>query len=122
MGDKKQKDPIVIKSFIGPEEEGKHLVDCYYMPKNNDDTYDFFDKEHKEKHKGVKIGEPFSFDLDLHHYTLTLDPDPDKPGGYWGPWSTTPTSDPGMAEGTYQAEAGGSGEEEEPSAASAGGY
>jgi hypothetical protein len=119
MGDDKKKDQIVIKSFIGDEHEGKHLVDCYFVPKSQD-TFDFFDKEHKEKKQDVRLGEPFSFDLDLHRYTLTLDPEPDKPGGYWGPWRTG--ADPAMAEGTYQAEAGGSGEEEEPNRASAGGY
>lgn len=120
MGDKKDPDPIVIKSYIGGD-EGRHLVECYFVPKN-DNKYDFFDKEHKEKKRDVKIGEPFSFDLDLHHYTLTLDPDPDpaRPEGYSGTWSTG--TEPGMAEGTYQAEAGGSGEEEDPHAASAGGY
>ena len=121
MGDKKEKLTIVITSVSGPEEQGKHLVHCYYKPQS-DDTYDFFDKEHKEKKKGVKIGEPFSFPLDLHVYTLTLDPEPDKPEGYWGSWSTRSSKDPSNAEGTYQAEAGGAGEEEDPHAASAGGY
>ena len=119
MGDKKDPNSIVIKSFIGGP-QGRHLVDCYYVPKNNGDSYDFFDKEDKPKKENVKIGEEFSFDLDFQTYHLTLDPDPDKPNGYWGPWRTD--SNPAMADGTYQAEAGGSGEEEEPNAASAGGY
>jgi hypothetical protein len=121
MGDKKNPNTIVIKSFIGPEEEGKHLLDCYYMPKP-DDTYDFFDRDNKVKHRDIKLGESFEFELDLHRYILTLDTDPDKPGGYWGPWTTVPSTNPGQADGTYQAEAGGAGEEEEPNAASAGGY
>src|SRR5262249_47614009 len=120
MGDKKKPNPnaIVIKSFIGGD-EGKHLLECYYMPKP-DDTYDFFDKEHNVKRRDVELGVEFSFELDVHIYHLILNPDPDKPDNYWGPWWTG--TQRSLADGSYQAEAGGTGEEGDPHAASAGAY
>ena len=118
MGDLKQKE-IVIKSATG---EGEKLVDCYYTPKP-ENTFNFHDKDDKVKRRDITLGSEFSVVLDEYPDTvwhLTFDPDQDHPNRFGGTWRTG--NEPGMADGTYQAEASGGGEEEDTSAASAGGY
>ena len=118
MGETQDK-KILIHAVIGGD-SGKALIDCYFTRHGN--TYTFFDKDGNEKAGDIKVGKEFSFKLDgLPHVDWTLSitnpVGPDKLNGKWND-----SSDPSQADGSYQAEAGGSGEEEDANAASAGGY
>ena len=106
---------IPIKSFTG-NEEGQNLVNCYFKQKP-DGTYNFHDKDDKVKAQEITVGRAFRFELDEKpgvFWTLTLGSDADEI--LCGNWNDK--DDPSLADGTYQAEAGGSGEEE-PNSASA---
>ncbi|HEV8430406.1 MAG TPA: hypothetical protein VGQ41_21055 [Pyrinomonadaceae bacterium] len=116
MGDDDKKIPI--GSFTGGE-DGQNLIGCYFKPKP-DDTYNFHDKDDKVKARDIHVGSEFTFELDevpgvTWHLTLGSNADEVLKGNWWD------GRDPSLADGSYQAEAGGSGEEEEPNAASAGG-
>ena len=108
---------IVIES-VTPD-SGAQLLKCYF--KQHGDTYTFYDKDEKAKAHNLSVGSEFQFTLDEDpnvNWTLTLTevdqtPDRKKMRGGWHD-----SKDPAMADGTYQAEAGGSGEEE-PNASSA---
>ena len=120
MGDIKQQEIVIKRTSEG----GEDLVECFYMPKPND-KFNFHDKDKNVKKRDITLGKEFSVVLDeapetVWHLTLSQNPEDPDPNQYEGTWRTG--IDPGMAEGTYQAEAGGSGEEEEPNAASAGTY
>ena len=115
--------PIYIHEIIGGD-SGKALIDCWFIRHGN--TYSFYDKDGTEKASDVKVGESFPFTLDGMpdvDWTLAITNPvgPDKLRGTW-----TNTVDPTLADGEYQAQAGGTGEEEgedeDTNAASAGGY
>ena len=110
-------DKIKIKEVSSPEADP--LLQCYFKPKQ-DGTYNFHDKDDRLKRRDITLGSEFSFVLDevpgVWH--LVLDNDPADPNLYVGSWKTGTEHDPSLADGTYQAEAGGAGEEE-PNAASA---
>ena len=119
MGDNNP-NQIPIKTVSS--EDADVLLECYFDPKPNGD-FNFHYKD-KVKKRDITLGKEFSFVLDQFPDTLwhlVLQQDPDDPKMYGGTWRTgIAPGGKGMAEGTYQAEAGGAGEEEEPSAASAG--
>ena len=118
MGDESDK-KIVIEAFTGGA-DGHNLLGCYFKPKN-DGKFNFHDKGNHVKGRDLRVGSVFSFTLE------------EKPGTTWhlslnsdanevltGNWSDG--RDTTEADGTYQAEAGGSGAEEDASSASSGGY
>ena len=118
MGDTKEKQ-IFIHNVIGGE-SGQALKECWFIRQGN--TYSFYDKDGNEKAGDIKVGEDFRFTLDGMpdvNWTLSItNPEgPDKLSGKWND-STNPT----LADGEYQAQAGGTGEEEDTNAASASGY
>lgn len=118
MGETTDKQIFIHKVFGG--ESGKALIECYFIRHGN--TYTFYDKDGNEKAGDVKAGKDFGFTLDEVpdvNWTLSItNPEgPDKLSGKWND-STNPTE----ADGEYQAQAGGIGEEEDTNAASAGGY
>ena len=118
MADKNDKN-IYIHNVIGGE-SGKALIDCYFVRQGN--TYTFYDSDGTEKATDIKVGEDFSFPLDHVpdvNWTLSIT-NPVGPDKLLGKWSDS--SDPALADGSYQAEAGGSGDPEEPNAASASSY
>ena len=118
MGEIKDKQ-ILIHAVIGGE-SGKALKECYFIRHGN--TYTFFDKDGNEKAGDIKVGEDFSFTLDGMpdvNWTLSIT-NPEGPAKLSGKWKDS--TNPIEADGEYQAQAGGTGEEEDTSAASAGGY
>jgi hypothetical protein len=118
MADKNDKN-IYIHNVIGGE-SGKALIDCFFVRQGN--TYTFFDSDGTEKASDIKVGEDFSVQLDRVpdvNWTLSIT-NPVGPDKLLGRWNDS--RDPALAEGSYQAEAGGSGDPEEPNAASAGSY
>jgi len=119
MGDTKDKE-IVINRITSGGLSGEALKGCYYMGQGN--NYTFYDKDGNEKAGNIKVGKPFSFILDeLQHVNWTLSiTNPTGPDKLLGSWSNN--VDPSLADGSYQAEAGGSGEEGDANAASAAGY
>ena len=122
MADKNDKN-IYIHNVIGGE-SGKALIDCYFVRQGN--RYTFYDSDDTEKASDIKIGEEFSFHLDrVPDVTWTLSiTNPVGPDKLLGKWNDS--SDPAQVDGEYQAQAGGTGEEEgeegDTNAASAGGY
>ncbi|HXQ36957.1 MAG TPA: hypothetical protein VN843_23295 [Anaerolineales bacterium] len=118
MGDTEAKDKnIKIHNVIGGI-SGKALIECYFNRHGN--TYTFYDKDGNEKAADIKVGEDFWFTLDEVpdvNWTLSIT-NPVGPDRLLGKWSDS--ANPTLADGSYQAEAGGSGEEEEPNVASAG--
>jgi hypothetical protein len=109
---------IVIDTVIG-EPSGQQLLHCYF--KEHGDTYNFHDKDHNVKGRDIKLDEQFRFTLDEDPdvtWSLTIlkaDGSPDR-RKLIGSWNDN--KDPSLADGEYQAQAGGSGEEE-PTTASA---
>jgi len=119
MGDTKDKQ-IVIHEISSGGESGQALIDCYYIRHGN--IYTFYDKDGTEKAGDIKVGEDFWFTLDeLPHVNWTLSiTNPEGPDKLAGKWNNS--VDPSLADGSYQAQAGGSGEEGDANAASVGGY
>lgn len=120
MGEKQDKN-IVINDIVGGD-SGQLLMGCYFTRHGN--TYNFYDSDGNEKGTDIKVNDPFHFKLDGHpeiDWTLAIT-NPVGPDKLLGSW--TDNVDPTLADGSYQAEAGGTGEEEEgdANAASAGGY
>jgi hypothetical protein len=114
--------PIIIDNFTGGE-SGKDLKGCYFKLKESKGTYDFHDKDDKEKCKDLTVGSGCSFVLDENpHITwrIVLTP-PCSELVVNGGWSNTVRNDVGEEGGTFQAQAGG-GLDAEASAASASGY
>lgn len=117
MDDLKEK-KIVVES-VTPDSGGQ-LLKCYF--KQHGDTYTFHDKDDKVKASDIKLGEEFFFTLDEDqdvNWNMVITsaehrPDRRKLSGNWGD-----SRDPSLADGEFQAQAGGSGEEEEPNTASA---
>jgi hypothetical protein len=111
-----------IRIYEVNKPEGHELLLCYFKPKP-DGTYNFHDHGHKVKAEDVTLDHPFHFRFDKDPATLwTLvvtsivdDPMGEKLGGGW---SKSNDQNPALEDGTFQAQAGGSGEEE-PNAASA---
>ncbi|HET6975620.1 MAG TPA: hypothetical protein VFI24_04815 [Pyrinomonadaceae bacterium] len=101
---------IIIDEFTG-QPDGENLLGCYFILKPGVDVYDFYDKDGQPKGRHIRVGSEFTFELDdvpgiVWHLTLTEDSDNVLRGGWWD------GVDPAMADGTYQAQAGGSGEGE----------
>jgi hypothetical protein len=119
MGDTKDKE-IIIKHISSGGLSGEALKGCYFMGQGN--NYTFYDKDGNEKASKIKLGQPFSFVLDeLKHVNWTLSiTNPVGPDKLLGTWRNN--IEPATADGSYQAEAGGSGEEGDADAASAAGY
>ena len=118
MGETTDKQIFIHKIFGG--ESGQALIECYFIRHGN--TYTLYHKDGNEKAGDVKTGKDFSFTLDEVpdvNWTLSIT-NPVGPDKLLGKWSDS--SDPALADGSYQAEAGGSGDPEEPNAASAGSY
>ena len=118
MGDISDK-KIFIHEVSGGE-IGKELIGCYFKEKH-DGTYNFHDKDDHVKGRDIRLDTEFSFRLDEHplvdwHLTLVSNADEVLKGGW------RDGKDPSEADGEYQAQAGGTADEEEPNAASAGGY
>lgn len=116
MHDDKDDKKFYIDEVFG-EEIGQLLKGCYYKLKNNG-TYTFHDKDHTEKGRDITVPSEFKFKMDGIDWTLTLNSNADEilKGGWWD------GKDPANADGEYQAQAGGTGEEGDTNAASAGGY
>ena len=111
MGDKNGK---IYIDKVSPG--GEDLLGCYFKLKP-DGKYNFHDQHHGEKGTDITVGSSFKFRLDQREWELSLNEDLEVI--LKGDWSHP--NQPPEGEGTYQAEAGGAGEEE-PTAASAGGY
>ncbi len=119
MGDIKDKQ-IVIKQILSGGVSGEALKGCWFIRQGN--IYTFYDHDGVEKAGDIKVGEDFSFVLDEApgvNWTLSIT-NPEGPDKLTGNWKDS--SDPTLADGSYQAEAGGSGEEGDADAASAAGY
>lgn len=122
INDDDKKKPIIIDSFTGGQ-SGADLKGCYFKYKATSDSYDFHDKDDKEKCKDLKIGSGCSFTLDENPdiiWTIGLTP-PCTEIIVNGSWGNTVGGDVGEEGGTFQAQAGGTWEED-ASAASASGY
>lgn len=118
MGDIQDKN-ILIHDVIGGE-SGQALIDCYFVRHGN--TYTFYDSDGTEKATDIHVGKDFSFTLDRVpdiNWTLSIT-NPVGPDKLLGKWNDS--KDPALADGSYQAEAGGTGEEGDANAATAGGY
>lgn len=122
MGDTKDKEIYIHNVIGGPS--GEALIDCYFTKHGN--IFSFYDSDGTEKAKDIKVGEDFHFTLDGVpdvNWTLSIT-NPEGPDKLSGKWSDS--SDPALADGEYQAQAGGTGEEGgeegDTNAASAGGY
>ena len=112
---------IIIDSFTGGA-SGADLKGCYFKLQGNG-TYDFHDKDGKEKCKDLTIGTGCSFTLDEFpdiHWTITLIP-PCSELVVNGGWSNNVRTDVGEEGGTFQGQAGGN-TDADASAASASGY
>lgn len=113
--------PIIIDSFTGGP-TGADLKGCYFKLKANG-TYDFHDKDGKEKCKDLTIGSGCNFTLDESphiQWTITLTP-PCSELVVNGEWTNDVRRDTEEEGGTFQGQAGGTWEED-ASAASASGY
>lgn len=121
MGETKQDKQILIKEITSGGQQGDALINCYFIRHGN--TYTFYDHDGNEKAGDIKVGEDFWFtlnDLPDVNWTLSIT-NPEGPDKLRGKWNDS--ANPTLADGSYQAEAGGSGEEEgDANAASAGGY
>ena len=111
-----KKNEIKIISASGDAEST--LVDCYYMPKP-DGEFNFHYKDGKVKRRDIQLDQEFSFVLEeapekLWH--LVLHHDPADPSVYWGNWRTGVVQGRSLEDGTYQAQAGGTFEEDAASA------
>lgn len=118
--DETQDKEIVIKEITSGGVSGEALKGCYFVRHGN--TYTFYDHDGIEKAGDIKVSEDFWFTLDdLPNVNWTLSiTNPEGPAKLTGKWSNN--ADPSLADGSYQAEAGGSGEEGDADAASAAGY
>ena len=98
---------IIIDQFTGPS-DGELLLGCYFVLKTGVDVYDFFAPDGTPKGRNIRVDSEFTFELDgiTWHLTLSSDSDEILTGNWVG------QKEPAMADGTYQAQAGGSGEEE----------
>jgi hypothetical protein len=113
---------ITIDNFTGGE-SGTDLKGCYFKYDKSNGSYDFHDKDGKEKCKDLVVGTGCSFVLD------------DNPNVTWsialtepcsevlvnGNWGNNVSGDTGEEGGTFQGQAGGS-MDADASAASASGY
>jgi len=111
-----EKDKISIYEVNKPE--AHELVKCYFKPKSNG-TYNFHNPEHVKKAEDVTFDKPFTCKLHDDQstvWTLTLEPDDTDPEKFRGTWSKSNDNDPSLEDGTYQAQAGGTFEEDAASA------
>lgn len=122
MEDDKDDKKLYIDEVIGGE-IGQLLIDCYFKLKP-DGKYTFHEQNHAIKGHDIQVGSEFTFRLDqdpliLWHLTVTSNDGKVLKGNWWD------GKDASAADGEYQAQAGGTGEEgeeDESNAASAGGY
>lgn len=120
MIDDDKKKHIIIDSFTGGA-TGKDLKGCYFKYKG-EGTYDFHDKDGKEKCKNLIIGAGCGFTLDENPnigWTITLK-EPCSEKLINGDWTNTVPHATQEEGGTFQGQAGGTGEE--ANAASGSGY
>ena len=118
MGEIKE-NKIMIKD-VSPSDPGHKLVGCYFMPKtkqNSDTTYNFHDRDNKVKERDLTVGSEFTVELldsPGTKWTLTINSGTtESVDGNW--WDAK--RDPGMEDGTYQAQAGGAEAEEDAASA-----
>jgi hypothetical protein len=119
MGDTKDKE-IIIKHITSGGLSGEALKGCWFIRHGN--IYTFYDHDGVEKARDIHVGQHFSFTLDEApdvNWTLSIT-NPEGPAKLTGSWKDS--TNPALADGSYQAEAGGSGEEGDADAASAAGY
>ena len=98
-----------IKIDFVSSAKGDHLKDCYFV-QTSDGTFDFHDKNGHRVHQNIPLGSSFEFNFpgDSKTWMLTLG----EVLHVEGSWK----DGPGDAEGSYQAQAGGSGAGEEGAA------
>lgn len=102
---------IVVDSFTGGS-DGDDLIDCYFKVKN-DGTYDFKDKYDHTKCTGLSVNSSCSFQLGGLDWTITLTA-PCSDTEVNGDWTAKgPSFGAEQEGGTFQAQAGGGGVEEE---------
>ena len=109
-------DRITIHEVNSPE--AHELVKCYFKPKSGG-TYNFHNPEHVKKAEDITFDKSFSCKLhddQSTEWTLTLEPDGTDPEKFHGTWSKSNDNDPTLEDGTYQAQAGGTFEEDAASA------
>ena len=111
-------DRITIHEVNSPE--AHELVKCYFKPKSGG-TYNFHNPEHVKKAEDITFDKSFSCKLHDDQqtvWTLTLHPMDDDPTGekFGGTWAKSNGNDPSLEDGTYQAQAGGTLEEDAASA------
>lgn len=102
---------IIIDSFTG-DASGKDLKGCYFKHKG-EGGYDFHDKDGQEKCKGLRIGSGCGFTLDEYPHIgwiITLQ-EPCSEKLVNGRWTNTVPKITQEEGGTFQGQAGGSGEE-----------
>lgn len=118
MGDEDDNDKTyTINAVSGGSDIGQDLIGCYFKLKA-DGKFTFHDKDKNPKAHDISVGSQFSFRLDENpgidwHLTLGEETEEFLRGG----WQDGP--DPAEADGEYQAQAGGSGEESSYSSAGA---
>lgn len=103
---------IKIHKIIGPE-DGEDLKGCYFLDAG-DGTYNFFDHENRQLNPiPITPGTTFGFTLPATPelgWSMRVDKMNDKKGN--GDWSYTMAPRPAdsTGDGTFQAQAGGTGE------------
>lgn len=108
---------ITVDSYTGGN-NGEDLEQAYFKYKKSDSTWDFYDKDNNSKCTGLVVGGSCSFTLDEYPgltWTITLI-NPCSETEVNGDWSTTTEGGLPTAEtegGTFTAQAGGGGVEEE---------
>lgn len=121
MIDDDNKKNITIESFSGGP-SGADLKGCYFRYRKATGTYDFHDKDDKEKCKDLSVGSGCSFTLDETPditWSIVLT-EPCTELIVNGDWGNSVKVDTGEEGGTFQAQAGGT--FEDASAASASSY
>lgn len=98
-------DKIPIDNITG-DPDGHDLMGCYFKPKHDGD-FNFHDKDDHTKARDLKVGSSFSFKLDeypdtMWHLTIVTA----SPTQVTGTWNCD-KGNPILADGGYQAQAGG---------------
>ena len=100
-------DRIPIDNVTG-DPDGHDLMGCYFKPKHDGD-FNFHDKDEHIKARDLNVGSSFSFTLDGHpattwHLTIVTASATEVTGN----WKADKgKGDPSLADGGYQAQAGG---------------
>jgi hypothetical protein len=96
---------IPIDSITG-DPHGNDLMGCFFMQKHDGD-FNFHDKDDHTKARNLNVGSTFSFRLDEYpdvEWTLTIATA--SATEVTGSWKTD-KQEPSLADGGYQAQAGG---------------